>query len=417
MFIDFFYELKNEGVPVSLTEWMTLMEALAKDLSFSSLTGFYYLARAVLVKSEAHYDRYDIAFAKYFKGLETTEDILEKALEWLNSPQADAFLFSEKRLTKENVEEVRLQLEGSLKKQLSQWDIDKMRQQLEDRLKNQKKEHSGGPHWIGSGGTSPFGQSGFHQSGLRVGGDSGNLSAVKVAAKRAYREFRDDKITGVRQFEVALRKLRQLSTRTDGPKSELDLDGTIDATSRNAGMLKLVWDRPRRNMIKVVILMDSGGSMDRYIQICSRLFTAVNRATHFKDMKFYYFHNCIYDYIYKRPFIEHKYAVKTEEVLRTLNPDYRLIIVGDASMAPSELTMVGGAIDWWMKNDIPGITWLKRISRRFPYSVWLNPVPEPFWGKQPEYYTISMVQKVFPMYELTPDGIEKAVKRLKAKVI
>jgi len=375
------------------------MEALAKGLSFSSLTGFYYLARAVLVKSEAHFDRYDLAFAKYFNGLETKEDILEKALEWLKSPLPPLFISSEKRSP------------------FSRWDLEELRRLLEDRLNSQVGEHHGGSHWIGTGGTSPLGHSGYHPAGLRIGGESVNLSAVKVAAKRNYREFRDDQITGVRQFEVALRKLRQFSTRAEGPKDELDLDGTINATCRNAGTLKLVWERPRRNMMKVILFMDSGGSMDRYMQICSRLFAATNRATHFKDMRFYYFHNCIYDRLYTSPFLEHWNAVKTDEVLNSLNTDYRLIIAGDASMAPSELTMVGGAIDWGVENDVPGLIWLKRLARQFPYSVWLNPISAAKWERTFGYYTIALVREIFPMFELTPEGLEQAVKRLKAKII
>jgi len=399
LFINFYYQLKSEGIPVSLNEWMTLMEALAKGLSFSSLTGFYYLARAVLVKSETHFDRYDLAFAKYFKGLETNEDILKQALDWLAKSLPPLHMPREKRSP------------------FSRWDLDELRRQLEDRLKNQDGEHHGGSKWIGTGGTSPFGHSGYHPAGLRIGGKSVNRSAVKVAEKRYYREFRDDQITGVRQFEVALRKLRQFSTRTEGPKDEIDLDGTIDATCKNAGMLKLAWERPRRNMMKLILLMDSGGSMNQYIQICSRLFAAANRATHFKDMRFYYFHNCIYDHIYTSPVLVRQHAVKTEEVLSSLNSDYRLIITGDASMAPSELTMAGGAIDWEVENDQPGLFWLERLAKHFPYSVWLNPIPVAHWDFILGQYTINWIKKIFPMFELTPEGLEQALKKLKTKVL
>lgn len=397
MFIHFYYQLKSEGVPVSLNEWMTLMDALAKGLSFSSLTAFYYLARAVLVKSEAYFDRYDLAFARYFKEVETGENILKQALDWLTRSLPP------------------LHVPPGERSPFSQWDLEELRRQLEDRLKKQDGEHHGGSRWIGTGGTSPFGHSGYHPAGLRIGGESVNRSAVKVAAERQYREFRDDQITGVRQFEVALRKLRQFSTRTEGPKDELDLDGTIDATCKNAGTLKLVWERPRRNTMKVILLMDSGGSMNPYIQICSRLFTAANRTTHFKDMKFYYFHNCVYDRIYTSPILVGRNAVKTEEVLRSLNSDYRLIIIGDASMAPSELTMAGGAIDWGVDNDEPGIIWLKRLAGHFPYSVWLNPIPADYWERTEGNYTIGLIRKIFPMFELTPEGLEQSVKKLKTR--
>lgn len=397
MFIQFYYQLKSEGVPVSLNEWMTLMEALAKGLSFSSLTTFYYLARAVLVKSEAHFDRYDLAFAKYFKGVETGEEILNQVLDWLAHPLPPLYVPPGERAP------------------FSQWDLEELRRQLEDRLKKQDGEHHGGSQWIGTGGTSPFGHSGYHPAGLRIGGEPVNRSAVKVAAERHYREFRDDRITGVRQFEVALRKLRQFSTRTEGPKDELDLEGTIDATCKNAGTLKLVWERPRRNTMKVLLLMDSGGSMNPYLQACSRLFMAANHTTHFKDLKLYYFHNCVYDRIYTSPVLARHYAVKTEEVLRSLNPDYRLLIVGDASMALSELTMAGGAIDWGVENDEPGITWLERLARHFPYSVWLNPIPAGTWDWTEGYHTIALIKKLFPMFELTPEGLEQAVKKLKVR--
>lgn len=397
MFIHFFYQLKSEGVPVSLTEWMTLVEALAKGLAFSSLSGFYYLARALLVKSESHYDRYDLAFARYFKGVETGDEILKQVLEWLARP----------------LPPLRMPLEQ--RSPFSDWNLEEMKRQLEDRLKRQDGEHNGGSRWIGTGGTSPFGHSGYHPAGLRIGGESVNRSAVKVAAERQYREFRDDEITGVRQFEVALRKLRQFTSRSEGPMDELDLDGTIDDTCKNAGRLKLVWTRPRRNTLKIVILMDSGGSMNPYMRICSRLFTAANRATHFKDMRFYFFHNCVYDHLYTSPVLVKRHALRTEEVLCGLNPDYRLIVIGDASMAPSELTMAGGAIDWTVDNSEPGIAWLERLVRRFPFAAWLNPIPAEYWERTEGYYTLGLVRKLFPMFELTPEGLEQAVKKLKAR--
>jgi uncharacterized protein with von Willebrand factor type A (vWA) domain len=397
LFIHFFYQLKSEGVPVSLTEWMTLVEALAKGLAFSSLSGFYYLARAVLVKSESHYDRYDLAFARYFKGVETGDEILKQVLEWLARP----------------LPPLRMPLEQ--RSPFSDWNLEEMKRQLEDRLKRQDGEHHGGSRWIGTGGTSPFGHSGYHPAGLRIGGESVNRSAVKVAAERQYREFRDDEITGVRQFEVALRKLRQFTSRSEGPMDELDLDGTIDDTCKNAGRLKLVWTRPRRNTLKIVILMDSGGSMNPYMRICSRLFTAANRATHFKDMRFFFFHNCVYDHLYTSPVLLKRHALRTEEVLSGLNPDYRLIVIGDASMAPSELTMAGGAIDWTADNSEPGIAWLERLVRRFPFAAWLNPIPAEYWERTEGYYTLGLVRKLFPMFELTPEGLEQAVKKLKAR--
>jgi uncharacterized protein with von Willebrand factor type A (vWA) domain len=399
MFINFFYELKSQGVPVSLNEWMTLMEALDKGLSFSSLTGFYFLARAILVKSEAHFDKYDLAFAQYFNGVETPEDIFEKAEEWLNMKEMPALLSPEK------------------KPHLSQSEVIELRRMLEARIKEKEQgKHQQGPSF-GAEGTSPFGNAGGNPMGIRIGGESISHSAVKVAAKRSYRSFRDDHIKGVRQFEMALRRLRQLSTRVEGPKDELDIDGTIDATCRNAGMLQLVWDRPRRNTFKIILLMDSGGSIDRYREICSRLFTAANRATHFKEVKYYYFHNCVYENIFTDYQLSENKAVKTEDFLKQLKSDYRLIMIGDAAMAPSELTMVGGGISWNEYNKEPGQDWLKRLARHFPYTVWLNPVPKANWRREPDFISIPMVQEIFSMFELTPGGLEQAIKRLRRKTI
>nr|MDA8212542.1 VWA containing CoxE family protein [Clostridia bacterium] len=279
MFINFFYLLKKEGVPVSITEWMTLMEALGKGMAGSSLTGFYYLARSILVKSETNFDKYDLAFQKYFEGIETPAQISEQVFKWLENalPPLD----------------INIDLEAQLKYQLENLDLAQLKQMFEERLREQKSQHHGGSRWIGTGGTSPFGHSGYHPGGIRVGGDSLRRSAVKVAGERRYQEFRGDETLGVRQFEVALRKLRQFTTRIEGPKDELDLDGTISATCNNAGRLKLVWDRSRKNAIKIILLMDSGGSMVPYYKLCNQLFTAVNKSAHFKALDIYFFHNCV----------------------------------------------------------------------------------------------------------------------------
>lgn len=401
MFINFFYLLKKEGVPVSITEWMTLMEALDKGMAGSSLTAFYYLARSILVKSETNFDKYDLAFQKYFEGIETPAQISEQVFKWLENalPPLD----------------INIDLEEQLKYQLENLDLAQLKQMFEERLREQKSQHHGGSRWIGTGGTSPFGHSGYHPGGIRVGGDSLRRSAVKVAGERRYQEFRGDETLGVRQFEVALRKLRQFTTRIEGPKDELDLDGTISATCNNAGRLKLVWERSRKNAIKVILLMDSGGSMVPYYKLCNQLFTAVNQSAHFKALDIYYFHNCVYDRIFLDPVCQPRNSIKTEDLLRTHNSDYKLIVVGDASMAPSELTQVDGIIDWGLTNSEPGIVWLERLARHFPYSVWLNPISEARWNTAYGFYTINLVRQVFPMYELTVDGLDQAVKKLKVR--
>lgn len=401
MFNNFFYLLKREGVPVSITEWMTLMEALSKGMAASSLTSFYYLARSVLVKSETHFDKYDIAFQKYFEGIETPAQISDQIMEWLEHslPPLD----------------IDIDLEAKLKYQLENLDLEELKRQFEERMKEQKEEHHGGKKWVGTGGTSPFGHSGYHPGGIRVGGASLRHSAVKVAGERKYKEFRGDETLGVRQFEVALRKLRQFTTRLEGPKDQLDLDGTISATCKNAGRLELVWARPSKNSVKIMLLMDSGGSMGPYYRLCNQLFTAVNKSTHFKALEIYYFHNCIYDHIYLDPVCQLKNSIKTEDLLRTHNSDYKVIFVGDGSMAPSELTEINGIIDWGMENEEPGITWLKRLAHHFPHNVWLNPIPESRWKHTDGFYTIEMIRQVFPMFELTVDGLDQAIKKLKVR--
>jgi len=398
MFTGLFYTLREEGVPVSLTEWMTLMEALNIGLSGASLNGFYYLARSLLVKSETYFDRFDLAFYRFFQDVETSPELAERVMKWL-----------EKSLPPK-------QIDPSQRKAFSPWDLEELRKALEERLNQQTEEHHGGGHWIGTGGTSPFGHSGYHPAGVRIGGESVNHSAVKVAAERRYRDFRTDDTLTTRQFEVALRKLRELSYNEEGPKEELDLEGTIDATCKKAGNLELVWERPRKNIIKLILLMDSGGSMHPYSRLCSQLFNAASKINHFKDTRYYYFHNCVYDRLYLDPYCMKKSSVSTTEVLNNLGRDYRLIIVGDASMSPGELMMPGGILSWEEHNEEPGIIWLQRLYSYFKFSVWLNPIPGKYWQAFYGSESISLIRRVFPMFELTVDGLEQAVKGLKAKI-
>jgi uncharacterized protein with von Willebrand factor type A (vWA) domain len=379
-----------------MNEWYTLLEALERGMAYSSLIGFYYLCRAVLIKSEAYYDKFDLAFARFFEGVETPEDLPEQIWEWL-----------ERELPNDHT----VRMLGDLK----QYDLDTLKQMLAERLAEQTEEHHGGNYWVGTGGTSPFGHSGYHPGGIRLGGESQNRSAVKVAAERRFYEFRDDETLDTRQFQMALRKLRQFTTRLEGAKTELDLDETIEATGKNAGRLELVWTRPRQNAIKVLLLMDSGGSMLSYSQLCNQLFMAVNRSTHFKDLQIFYFHNCIYDWLYLDPSCRQSESIKTTYVLNSLDSDYRVILVGDASMAPSELVRVGGIIDWGLYNEEPGLTWLQRLRRHFEYAVWLNPIPARYWKWAEGAYTIKQIREVFPMHELTVQGLDQAVKALMAR--
>jgi len=397
MFTKFFYTLKNFGIPVSINEWQVLLEALESGMAGSSLTGFYYLCRAVLVKTEAHYDRFDMAFASFFEDIETPEGLPDKIWEWLNKELPE------------------LEITEAMRQNHHQLDLDELKKMLEERLAEQNEEHHGGNRWIGTGGTSPFGHSGYHPGGIRIGGQSRNLSAVKVAGMRRFQEFRTDETLGVRQFQVALRKLRQFTTRLDGAKTELDIDSTINKTCDNAGRLELVWERPRENGIKVLLIMDAGGSMVSYSRLCNQLFTAVNRANHFKDLKIFYFHNCIYDWLYHDPGCSLNNYTETDYVLNTFPADYRVILVGDASMAPYELLRVGGIIDWELYNDRPGIEWLRRIRQHFEYSVWLNPIPKSYWNWMDGAFTIKRISEIFPMEELTVDGLENAINKLKSR--
>jgi len=388
MFTDFFYTLKRRKVPVSIIEWMTLMEALAKGY-ISNLDEFYYLARAILVKSESYYDHYDLAFQEYFKGIETPAEITEQIMEWLQDPINRMTLSEEERALFDNM------------------DFDELLKELENRLKEQTEQHDGGGYWIGRGGMSPFGHSGYHPAGIRIGGESGGRHAIQIAQERRFRNYRSDVTLDVRQIKMALRGLRQLSRI--GPEDELDLERTIDATSKNAGEIEMVWTRSRKNAVKLMLLMDVGGSMFPFARLCSRLFSAAHSSTHFKDFQYFYFHNCIYDNLYQD--IERQDAVSTDHLLHILEPDYKVVLVGDARMAMPELTQRYGAIYYYERNEVPGLLRLKQIAEHFTHCVWINPT-EPYYWNHP---TVMLVEKFFPMFELTLDGLDQAVKKLVVK--
>ncbi len=398
MFTDFFFLLRLYGVPVTVTEWLALMRALAMGLAPAGLDQFYAVARSILVKSEAYFDQYDQAFAAMFQGIETPPDIADEVWEWLADPLALPGLTDEER---------RL-----LEAALEDLDLEALERLFRERLEEQTEAHHGGDHWVGTGGTSPFGHGGFHPGGIRVGGESRGRSAVKVAGERRYRGYRTDQEVGVRQFELALRRLRQLSSRNEGVPDELDLDATIDETADHAGRLSLVWRKSRKNAVKVLLLMDVGGSMHPYIRLCNQLFSAVNRSSHFKDLRTCYFHNCVYDWLYDDVRMTSSTAVSTTRVLQELPGDYKLIMVGDAAMAPTELMSRDGIIWWGYGNDEPGIEWLRRLRRHFGHSVWLNTIPEAEWEHAYGSTTIRKIREVFPMHELTVDGLTAAVKRL-----
>lgn len=403
MLSGFFYALRGEGLPVSLHEWLTLTEALSAGLADNSLTEFYFLARSLLVKNEALYDKYDAAFAGYFGGDEAdtkkqTPEI--KAAERSYDPD----FFNPARY--EERQKPAPGTETDLSAFQDRLDMSAAPQPEDGGTKEQKREL---PE---AGGARPgAGESGAGE--INFSGETRGMTAVKIAGRRRYRDYQDDNIKNIRQYEIALRNLRQLSTKLEGPKDELDLEATVEETGRNNGLLSLQWERPRRNALKVLVLMDSMGSIYSHYDVCKKLFNAANRSTHFKEIRFFYFHNCVYGRIYNNQWLDIRESVATEDFFRLYNADHRLLIVGDAQMGEQELMKAGGVIDWSAEyNAEPGLTWLKRIARHYPYAAWLNPVPEQFWGG---YESIRTIGEVFTMYELTPGGIGKAVRRLLVK--
>ena len=399
MFEDFLYLLRRYGLKVSLTEWMALMEGLDKGLHGASFTGFYYLCRCLLVKSEADFDRFDRAFLEYFKDVPFQQEVSQELLDWLDRPDT--------LLDHANWDE-----EQALKNLgLSEDEIERM---LKERMAEQKEEHNGGSYWVGTHGMSVFGNSGLSPTGIRVGGESRYKRAFRVAGERRFRDFRGDNTLDTRQLQVALRKLRQFSGLVDLPPTEFDVDSTIQDTADNAGMLKVRYKRPRENTVKVLLLMDSGGSMDYYAQMCSALFQAVSRSGHFKDLKVFYFHNCVYGRLYKDPMLWTRESVLTDWVLSNLPGDWKVIFVGDAQKAPSEL--LGGYYGRNNTGDGPqcGLDWLKRFKSRYTNVVWLNPSERPVWG---DYWTqtYDAIARVFPMFPLTVEGLEEAMKQLLAR--
>lgn len=397
MFLEFFYLLRAKGLEVSINEWMALIEALDKGLCGSSLTGFYHLCRSVLVKSEADYDKFDAVFAEYFKNVQTPEDLPQEFWKWLS----------------ENERERDINDKGDA--EAIQRELDELLQMFYERIQEQKEKHDGGNYWIGTGGTSTMGHGGYNSQGIRVGGKGRHKSAVQVAGERNFRDFRQDNILDIRQFQMAFRKLRQYSSRVDGAKTELDIDQTIDKTCDNAGLLSLVYDKPRKNTVKLLLLIDSDGSMLPYSRLCNRLFQAVSKSNHFKDLKVYYFHNCIYDNLYNTPLCKRGDWIDTSWVLSNLDSEYKVIFVGDAAMAPSELYRKGGNAVIGLWNKELGIDWLKKFDRRYKKKIWLNPIKETEWEWAYGAQTIQAVGEVFPMFELSLDGLEKGIKKLLVK--
>ena len=395
MLVRFFFDLRTAGVPVSLTEFLSLLQALEARVASCSAEEFYWLARLALVKDERHFDRFDRVFAQHFEGAERLFEkiIAEVPADWLKQ-------LAERVLS----EEERRKIEA-----LGSWD--KLLETLRQRLAEQKERHEGGSKWIGTGGTSPFGSGGYNPEGVRIG-DAGKRQrrAVKVWESREYRNFDDQREIGTRNLKVALRRLRKFARQ--GAADELDLGGTIDATARNAGWLDLKLRPERRNTIKVLLLLDVGGSMDDHVRVCEELFSAAR--SEFRHLEYFYFHNFIYEGLWKDNRRRHTERTSTLQMLRTFNADYRVIFVGDATMSPYEIVQPGGSVEHW--NEEAGSAWMQRIAAHFPYLVWLNPEPEERWDWTP---SIRLTQELVGerMFPLTLDGLDRATAALRRKQV
>ena len=390
MLIRFFYMLREGGVPVSVTEFLALLEALEARIVGLSAEEFYWLARAVLVKDERYYDRFDIVFAAHFKGLESAFETLvaELPAEWLRRSK-DLFLSDEDKARIES---------------LGGWD--KLMETLKARLEEQKERHQGGSKWIGTGGTSPFGAYGYNPEGVRIGQhESRNRRAVKVWDRRDFANLDDSVELGTRNIKVALRRLRKFARQ--GAADQFDIDGTIDSTARNAGILDIRMIPERHNAVKVLLFLDVGGSMDDHVRVCEELFSAAR--SEFKHLEYFYFHNFVYESVWKDNRRRHAERIPTLEVMRTYGADYKLIFVGDATMSPYEILQPGGSIEHW--NEEPGSAWVRRLLASYPRHAWLNPEPEERWDWTP---SIKVTRELVDerMYALTIKGLDQAMRAL-----
>jgi len=401
MLIDFFYTLRSAKLPVSVKEFLTLLQALKAGVvgpnapepeadapaSGYKIEDFYYLSRATLVKDEKHYDKFDRAFAAYFKGVELVTDFTKEVpLDWLRQT-------------------LELNLSPEEKAAIEKMGWDELMETLKKRFEEQKERHEGGNKWIGTGGTSPFGNSGYNPQGVRIGGAGKNKSAVKVWEQRAYKDYDDTQELGTRNIKVALRRLRKFAR--EGHEEELDLDNTIKSTAANAGYLDIKMVPERHNNVKVLLLMDVGGTMDEHIARVEELFSA--SKTEFKHLEFYYFHNCVYDFMWKNNRRRFSEKFSTWDIIRKYNRDYKLIFIGDATMSPYEILQPGGSVEY--SNEEAGLEWLGRLTNAFPKFAWINPEPQGVWQYR---QSISMVQQLMNqrMFPLTLKGLEDTMRLL-----
>ncbi|KZD04880.1 vWA domain-containing protein [Oceanibaculum pacificum] len=390
MFVTFFLELRQAGVPVSLREYLTLLEGVKAGVANYSVNDFYYFSRTAMVKDERHLDRFDRVFGHVFKGLELLDEAFGARIpeEWLRK-------LAERHLT--DAEKAQIEALGG-------WD--KLMETLRQRLEEQKKRHQGGSKWIGTAGTSPFGAYGYNPEGVRIGQEGNrNFRAVKVWDQRDYRNLDDQVELGTRNMKVALRRLRRFARQ--GAPTELDLDDTIRSTAHNAGLLDLKMRPERHNAVKLLIFFDVGGSMDGHIRVCEELFSAARAE--FKHLEYFYFHNCLYERVWKDNIRRGVDKIPTWEVLRTYPADYRVILVGDASMSPYEIFHPGGSVEHW--NEEAGAVWMQRLLATYQRAIWLNPVAE---GRWPWLESIRSIQQLMAgrMFPLTLDGLDRGIREL-----
>ena len=386
MLINFFHGLRNAGVPVTTRELLDLMEGMKRNIAFCDIDEFYYLSRTCLVKDEKYFDRFDRAFGLHFKELEALEDIIAALIpdDWLRT-----------EFMKDLSEEEKAKIE-------SLGGLEKLIEEFKKRLEEQKERHEGGNKWIGTGGTSPFGQQGYHPEGIRVGPNGGNRKAVKVWDKRDYKNLDDTVQLGTRNIKVALRRLRKFA-RT-GAAEELDLDETISSTARNAGLLDIKMVPERHNAVKVLLFFDVGGSMDPHVKVCEELFSAAR--TEFKHMKNFYFHNFLYESVWSNNIRRHNERTHVLDILHKYSHDYKVIFVGDASMSPYEIVQPGGSVEHW--NEEPGETWMRRVREVYDKVIWLNPVPEEDW-QYTQSVAITHQLMEGHMFPLTLQGLEEGM--------
>ncbi len=379
-----------------MTEWITFMDALDKGLAHSSLEGFYNLGRMILVKTESDFDKFDIAFMEYFKNIKLGEELPADIMKFLDKGDMDT---------------------SNLNKDVYSFDTNRdaeeTKRMFRERIAEQKEEHNGGNYWIGTSGGSAFGHNGRNPGGLRVSGKTGMRSAFQVMGERKYADFRHDKTLDIRQFQVAFRKLRQFSTKLEVPRTELDLDKTIDSTCNNGGYLKLEFDKPRKNSVKLLLLFDCGGTMLPFSELCNDLFQAVHKANHFKDVKTYYFHNCIYSKVYKDAECEMGDWVDLDYIFKHTDKDYKVIIVGDAQMAPEELFDLNG--NYRGPNDgRSGYEWNKLFRSKFKKAIWLNPRFHGSLNQLGWMESERTLAEIYDMFPLTVDGLKDGIKKLMA---